>query len=293
MERRGGGQEGSSIRTLVHLVLLLYCAGQSGPPRPQDASDTNVSMSARALTTARIYWLGQLYFTRPDPASASSFDSLYEKYIQTVLAVQDRREFDLATIEFVSRLHNGHTFFWDSWLDNSNQQLAFYVAPLGGYWVVQTSSMPDLKPGDIVVSIDNKSAEAFFQQQQRYISASSTAAQRHNLFLLPYLFPAQFTVTLDGNRKVTIDRDKWKAPEQKTDGRWLTPGVTAYIRVPAFNQPRFEQGALDFIKQFRDAKTLIIDVRNNSGGVTPPRLIEMLMDRPYHEWKESTAAEWR
>jgi carboxyl-terminal processing protease len=204
------------------------------------------------------------------------------------LASDDRRQLDLATIEFVAQLHNGHTFFWDTWLDKSNQPLGFYAAPLDGYWVVESSFLPSLKPGDIIASINNTTTEAFFQQQQRHISASSTAAQRNNLFLFPYLFPEQFTLTLDGNRTVTIDREKFKDPGPRTDGRWLKPGVTAYIHIRAFNHPGFEQGALDFVGQFRSAKTLIVDVRNNSGGVAPQRLIQTLMDRPYREWKEST-----
>ena len=64
----------------------------------------------------------------------------------------------------------------------------------------------------------------------------------------------------------------------------------AYIRIPAFSYPSLEQKALDYVRQFESAKTLIIDVRNNSGGIPPKRLIQALMDRPYHEWKKSSAA---
>jgi carboxyl-terminal processing protease len=166
--------------------------------------------------------------------------------------------------------------------------LGFYAAPLGGYWVVQTSFLTGLKPGDVIIRIDNSPAEAFFQQQQRYIAASSTAAQRHNLFLLPYLFPEQFTLTLDGDRRVTVDRKKLKEPEQKTEGRWLKPHATAYVRIPAFFDPAFEQRTLDYVREFQSARTLIIDVRNNGGGIPSAHLIRALMDHPYHEWKQST-----
>lgn len=215
-------------------------------------------------------------------------DASYKTYLQAALATDERRAFDLATIEFIAQLHNSHTFFWDSRLDQSNQPLGFYAAPLGGYWVVQSSFVAGLRPGDVILTIDNTPIESFFQQHERYISASSMAAQRHSLFLFPHLFPEQFTLTLDGDRKVTIDREKIKEPLAKTEGRWLKPGTTAYIHIPAFNHPPLEQGALDFVRQFRNAKTLIIDVRNNSGGATPNRLIQALMDRPHREWKEST-----
>ena len=248
-----------------------------------------LSINERVLTASKVHSLLQLYFSSSEGASDPSFDVSYKDYLRTVLAVDNRREFDLATMEFVAQLHNGHTFFWDAWLDKNNQQpLGFYAAPLDGYWVVQTSFLAGLKPGDVIVRIDNTPTEAFFQQQQRYIAASSSAAQRHNLFLLPYLFPEQFTLTLDGDRKVTVDREKIEEPGQETEGRWLKPGATAYIRIPAFFGAPFEQRALEYLQQFQNAKTLIIDVRNNGGGIPPKRLIKALMDRPYHEWKEST-----
>jgi Peptidase family S41 len=210
----------------------------------------------------------------------TDLNASYTNYLKRMLTSDTRPEFDLATIEFVAQLHNGHTFFWDASLDKSNQPLGFYAAPLGGYWIVQSNFLAALKPGDIIVSIDNVPTEAFFQQQQKNIAASSTAAQRHNLFLLPYLFPEQFMLTLDGDRKVRVDREKLKVPEQKTEGRWLKPGVTAYIRILAFFHPPFEQAALDYIRQYQNARTLIIDVRNNGGGIPPRQLIEALMDRP-------------
>jgi hypothetical protein len=142
---------------------------------------------------------------------------------------------------------------------------------------------------DVIVSLDKTPLETFFQQQQRYISASSTAAQRHNLFLYPYLFPEQFTLTLEDGRKVAINRSSVKEPETKTDGRWLKPGQTAYIRIPSFFYPILEDGALNYVSQFRAAKVLVIDVRNNPGGLQPMRLLKALMDRPYRGWKESTA----
>jgi carboxyl-terminal processing protease len=274
------------VRATLHVIFLLCCVVQLLTGRT--TLDAKLTIDERAFAASKVFSLLQIYFSsegQPEP----SLDVSYKNYLRTALATDDHRQFDLATMEFVAQLHNGHTFFWDTWLDQNNQlPLGFYAAPLDGYWVVQASFLAGLKPGDVIVRIDNAPTEAFFQQQQRYIAASSGAAQRHNLFLLPYLFPEQFTLTLDGDRKVTINREKIREPEQKTDGRWLKTGTTAYIRIPAFFGGPFEQGALDYLQQFQTAKTLIIDVRNNGGGIPPKRLIQALMDRPYHEWKEST-----
>jgi len=263
------------------LVTILASAQADSSPR--------LSAEERAFTTSKVYSLVQASFFSTRDLPTSGLDAAYKTYLRTALASDERRQFDLATIEFVAQLHNGHTFFWDTWLDKDNQPLSFYAAPLDGYWVVQSSFLPDLKPGDIILKIDNTPTESFFKQQQRYVSASSTVAQRHNLFLLPYLFPQQFTLTLDRDRKVTIDRTKLNPPEQKTEGRWLKQDKTAYIRIPAFSYPQFEEKALAFVRQFQNAKTLILDVRNNAGGIQPKQLIHALMDRPYHAWKESTS----
>lgn len=272
--------------TMREILLLFLFAAKLGFTQTDNSS--KVSAEQRAFTASKVDSLMQGYFFSAKDTPTSQLDASYKTYLRTALATDDRRQFDLATIEFVAQLHNGHTFFWDTFLDQSNQPLGFYAAPLEGYWVVQSSFLPSLKPGDIIVNIDNTSIEAFFQQQQRYISASSTAAQRRNLFLLPYLFPEHFTLTLDGNRKVTIDREKIKEPAQKTEGRWLKPGVTAYIRIPALNQPWFEESALNLVRQFRHAKTMIIDVRGNSGGIASKLLVQALMNHPYRDWKVST-----
>jgi carboxyl-terminal processing protease len=276
-----------ATRTL-HLVFLLYCLGQLAVG--QATADAKLSIDERVFTASKVYSQLQLYFSSAKGAPDPSLDAAYKHYLRAVLATDDRRQFDLATMEFVAQLYSGHTFFWDAWLDKSDQQpLGFYATPLEGKWVVETSSDSSLKPGDVIVSLDKTPIEAFFQQQQRYISASSAAAQRHNLFLYPYLLPEQFTLTLEDGRKVAIDGSSVKEPETKTDGRWLKPGQTAYIRIPSFFYPILEDGALNYVSQFRAAKALIIDVRNNPGGLQPMRLLKALMDRPYRGWKESTA----
>lgn len=273
----------------IHKILVFLLL----PPAlalPQASRDSKLSTEERALTATTVYSLVQEFFDSNNDPKSLSLNAAYKTYLRAALVADDRRQFDLATIEFVAQLHSGHTFFWDTWLDNNNQPMGFYASPLDGYWVVQRSSISGLKAGDILVRIDNTPMDTFFQQQQRYVSASSVAAQLHNLFLLPYLFPQQFTLTLDGDRKVLVDREKVNTPGQKTEGHWLKSGTIAYIRIPVFSDPEFEIQALEYVRQFQNAKTLIIDLRDNAGGISPKRLIRALMNRPYRDWKKSTTA---
>jgi carboxyl-terminal processing protease len=275
------------MRRARFLIALLYFLSPS--LAGQEKSEAIVPLEERMFIASKVYSLLQLHFFSAKTESAPDLDGTYRTYLHKVLATDDRREFDLATIEFVAQLHNGHTFFWDKWLDkDNNQSLGFYAMPLEGRWVVQSSFLDSLKPGDILSRIDDTPIEAFFLQQRRYISASSTAALRRNLFLFSYLFPEQFTLTLKDGRQVVINRAASKKLPEKTEGRWVKPGATAYIRIPSFFDPLLEQRALDYVRQFRRAKVLIIDVRNNPGGVPPQRLLWVLMDRPYHGWAEST-----
>jgi len=246
----------------------------------------------RAFTASKIYSLMQLYFSGWKPLPELDLDIAYRNYLEKALATDDRREFDLATMEFVARLRNGHTVLWDSWLTkNYGQPLGFYARPLGGKWVVESGFTPSIKAGDVLSKIDGTEAEDFFRQQQKYISGSNEAAQRHDLFFLPYLFPERFTLTLEGGRSVVVDRTASKpSAETKTnpDGRWLTQSTVAYIHIPSFVDPMVEEKTVAYVIQFEKAKTLIIDVRNNAGGLIPRRLTKALMDRTYRDWKEST-----
>jgi carboxyl-terminal processing protease len=273
-----------------YLIFLVFFHCFRTFATGEKISNTKVGVNERVFTASKVYSLVQRYFVSTKEVPDPNWDASFRNYLRGVLASDDRREFDLATMEFVAQLRNGHTLFWDSWLDkNFGQPLGFYAGPLNGKWVIWTSSLPALKPGDVLDRVDDRTIEDFFRRQLRYISASSVAAQRHNLFLLPHLFPEQFTLTLGDGRKVVVDRTSVREPAMKTDGHWLKQGQMAYIRIPSFFQPMLEDKALNYLSQFRNARTLIIDVRNNPGGLSPTRLVRALMDRPYRGWRESTA----
>ncbi len=280
--------EFGNIPRIVLCVTVALCC-MSGSATGQTAHNPKLSVEERVFIASQIYALVQVHFVDGKRASDPRLTAFYEDYLRKALASDDRRQFDLATMEFVAQFHNGHTLFWDSWLGEFyGQPLGFYAAPLDGKWVIRTSSLDGLKPGDVLATVDNVGVQDLFQKTQKYISASSEAAQRRNLFLLPYLFSEQFSLTLEGDRTMTVNRASVKEHHDDVEGRWLKPGELAYVRIPDFFSPLLQEKALTYVRQFQKAKALIIDVRNNPGGIPPTRLIEALMDRPYRGWKEST-----
>ena len=82
----------------------------------QSSKDAKLTLSERAFTASKVYSMVQLYFSGWKNLPELDLDIAYRNYLEKALASDDRRQFDLATMEFVARLHNGHTLFSDSWL---------------------------------------------------------------------------------------------------------------------------------------------------------------------------------
>src|SRR5262249_40435492 len=134
-------------------------------------------------------------------------DAAYKAYLGKALAAKGRREFDLATLEFIAGLRNKHTQFNDQWLNQKHgQPLGFGVLPLEGKWAISWTRDKRLITGDIVRAIDGVAIEAFVQDKQRYIAASSRRSARSLVFDRAYLFPQRFTLEMEDGRKVTLQR---------------------------------------------------------------------------------------
>jgi carboxyl-terminal processing protease len=93
----------------------------------------NLSTDERVYSASKVYSLLLSYFVSGEGASDPRIDASYKSYLRTVMLTGNRRQFDLATMEFVAQLRNGHTFFWDASLDKDNRQpLGFYAASRWG-----------------------------------------------------------------------------------------------------------------------------------------------------------------
>jgi carboxyl-terminal processing protease len=257
----------------------------------QASLDVPIEADERVFAASKMYSLLDAYSFERSGESVPQLDTWYRNYIHEIVGNQSRRQFDLATIEFVARLHSGHTFFWDASLDKDNEPLDFYAISLDGKWIIESSFRDDLRPGDVISDMDRVPLEEFYLQQRRYIAASSVEAQRRNLFLFPYLFPPRFTLSLEDGRRVVIDRASSKRSSLGTEGRWLKKGEIGYIRIPSFYHPRLEGDAVDYVRRFSRARVLIVDVRNNPGGIPPLILIRALMNRRYRGWL-TCARQW-
>ncbi len=235
-------------------------------------ADGTLPLGERVFIVSKIYSLIPTFFAHWKGTPDLDLDAAYRAYLNEILSSNDRRQFDLATMEFVAKLRNGHTGFWDPWfIDHYGQPRFFDAKYLGGQWTITHSSISGLNLGDILVSIDDQPLDQFFAERRQYLSGSSESQLRRRLFSSSNTpFPQKFSITLADGRHIQAER-KAPEPEAKKDpiatgGRWIREGTLAYINIPSFDDPEFQKSAIEFVKKFKAATALIIDVRGNEGG---------------------------
>lgn len=275
-------------RILATVVVILVVMVVLKPSWSQ--SEDKMSLIDRLMIASRIYHQVSTFF--PD-LSQESFDRDYAEYLKLVSGgSDDRREFDLASMALLASLHDGHTWFYDNWLDQAyGGPVGFSAYPLQGQWVVVRSSRATLHPGDIIEAVDGTPTQQYFERNRKYVSGSSDRDAGTSFFDTPVLFPQRFTLTLDGGRRVTIDRSQHlpAAASPETEGRWLVPQSVGYIKIPSFQGIENQAAALHFLRQFHEAKAVIVDVRGNPGGGLGVNLQQSLMGKPYPLWTEASA----
>jgi len=270
----------------------MIIAGLFLAPAGLFAQADKISLEERAWIASKIYSSVQMYFGHWQAVPELDLDAAFREYLKQALASDDRRAFDLASMEFVARLQNGHSDFWDSWIDENEPPLGFRLAPSGSQWIVVRSRLDTLPVGATVRLLDGRPIADFVADRLRYVSGSSEAARHRMLFSRRFLFPRAFTLTLEDGRTVRIDRDHQTlktVPDVIQELKMMDGGV-AYLRIPSFEKREDQLAAVEFLRAHADAKALVIDVRGNGGGNTPSELIRALMDRPYQDFSISTSS---
>lgn len=120
-------------------VALLITSGCLSAFR-QKGDKAEVSLAERIFVASKLYASTPVYFAHWQGAPNLNLDDAYKKCINEAIAAPDRFAFDLASIEFLATLHNGHSGFDDDWLnEHYGQSFGFYARPLGDRWVVTES----------------------------------------------------------------------------------------------------------------------------------------------------------
>jgi len=191
-------------------------------------------------------------------------------------ATDDRRQFDLLQSNLSPNCTVSHLLL-DAWLNKENNQP----------WVsTRRRSMqngrPDqfsryLKPGDSISKIDDTASKHSFCNSG---ATSPRQAPQPNAESISSAIPIpeQFTLTLEGGRQITVNRANLKKLQRRPKAAGET-GRDSLHSHSRFFDPSLEEDALNYVRQFRRAKLLLIDSETTLWH-PPARLISALMIAP-------------
>ncbi len=277
------------LRVLFIGALLVLTRGLTAQPAAPAPTPQTLPLEERVLILSKTYSAIQLYFAQWQDAPRFNLDVAYQQLLPEALKTEDRFQFALLMDKFVHQLHNAHCWYADIPVyRESGQPLGFELEYLDRNWVVTSSTMEALHPGDIVKTIDGQAFDAFFEGKYPYLDVDNERQGRIRLNHFSFLFPEKFVLGLADGRAVSISRTHNPWPAKEILAKWIRPGDVAYLRIPTFSRPDILAKAEDAVKSFQNARVLIVDVRGNEGGTTPKALIDMLIDRPYRFWRQET-----
>lgn len=261
-------------------------------------------MKARHSILTQVYRAIQQHFAHWQDAAIGpeQLDEAFTTLKREALTCANREQFSLLLMAFLARLNNGHTRWRDPAFE-ARPPLGIRLRPIEGRWTVVAADIVELRAGDVILDIAGKPIETWYSDLQRYLTGSPQSrtvqfGDRNGIFpaILGLCLPDSYTLTFEDERglgrTLTVDRTTLaqdNAPAS-TQGRWLVPDLVAYIKIPSFFYPEFEERALAYVETFARAAYLIVDIRGNGGGNTPNALLQALMDRPYRRWTDSYPA---
>lgn len=270
------------------LLWLIAFTGSSAPAQrhaPEPIRDPQAA--DRAYIAATAYHAIKRYFAHAEALPANyDFEAHYRAYLRDALAAPSRRDFSLATMLFFASLENGHTSFTDSALSTGAASVPFRVNRIDGRWTIISSKLATLQPGDVIVTVDKAPVDAWIASFAKYIGGSNKAAVDRLIWFQSSLLPTHFTLGLENGQRVPIDLTPSKdmigasTPSLSTQTIHRPDGVTI-IRIPSFENPKFEDDAVAAIAASPPARPIMFDVRGNSGGTTPSKLLAAIMTAPY------------
>jgi len=86
------------------VLLILVFLAASLPAQSPAQSAAALPLEDRAMVASQIHHIVSTFFPG---LSQAKFDTSYAAYLRTILQTSDRREFDLASMQFVAGLHDG------------------------------------------------------------------------------------------------------------------------------------------------------------------------------------------
>lgn len=221
------------------------------------------------------------YFDRKE----IDWDGLYKEYLPKVMEVKDDREFHLLLAEFINLLGDGHT---DYTLPKALRDETGYAPFLlryvqDGYYIAAVAPAYQSFSEARVLSINGTAFSEFVEKICKYSYHVGSFVTRINKFLPFFLKPTgnvmetdigsfEFDLmpsALDGVKlkSLTVETPCQRLAADKSDIRLYDGGIL-YIKMENFLYNKAADEVRAAIEQVGDIKGLILDMRENIGGMT-------------------------
>ncbi|CAA0179482.1 S41 family peptidase [Tenacibaculum maritimum] len=219
------------------------------------------------------------------------WDKHYQTLLSEVQTTENDYEYYRLLQKFCAELKDGHT---NVWLPKNIRQLIlnaefgdyrFYLKNIDGKAVISKinlSKKEEIPIGSEIIEINGMPTQKYLNIHVKpYISTSTShilentavsellKAPIGTTYLLKIKKPNQKTITLRLSLKKTLEEKTYPPSKKKAvvDFKWLENQI-AYLELNDFSAPKTSSIFIKKLPEIRQAKKLIIDLRNNFGGNT-------------------------
>ena len=229
-------------------------------------------------------------FAHWDDLGERCVDQRYRALLEELDQSRTRTSFSLALMRYMASFRNAHTEFVDfSLLPSRQGAFPIRLREIKGDWYVMSSSVKGLEPADKIEQVNGRDAATFFSDYLPYVAASRPEYRGYSLFSKLNGLPSKITLAKECGTLFELDRSANHLNRNDTVSS-TEFSDHALIRIPSFDDPKFEEDAVEAVRRFGGKRYIVIDVRGNGGGDTPRNLIDAVMDRPHPGWIESSSS---
>ena len=149
-----------------------------------------ISETIRKIEQYFVHWEDSII--RPEELS-----NLTSSYFKKAVEIETQYEFTLLMWELIGGLRNGHTWYADKTVLPQYGLLKFIPEPTSNEWIVKNSFDEELKIGDLIISVNGKNLNEWYQDLGKYIGAKKESSRKLKLVhILPYFL---------NNKKIEIE----------------------------------------------------------------------------------------
>ncbi len=272
------------MKQLVTIVLFLYTINSFGQiPNTLSPSDKVYGLSK--------FWQEVNYnFVYLDKVDRTMWDNRYKELITIVQNTKNDYEYYRELQKFCALLKDGHTnVYFPKSIEQMNTMFGDYrlfIKNIEGKAIIfrtNFSKKDEIPVGSEIIEVNGKSTQKYIDEDVApYISSSTDYVLKDwsiaNLlrglegetFRIKVKKPNKKIIELTLTHKLTEEKDVFPAFEsnkQLLDFKWINK-ETAYLSLNSFGDKKIDSLFIEKLPELYKAKSLIIDLRFNSGGST-------------------------